>query len=95
MPRVPTTTPASTERFNTKNAVIPAAAAASLTSSGTPASAPGANTTILATTPVRIAVATARTQTISSAPSSIPCEATTPSMRQISFGRNPATMRIK
>ena len=43
---------------------MPAAAAASLTASGVPASAPGANTTILLTTPVRIAVAIARTQMI-------------------------------
>src|SRR4051794_31572642 len=42
-------------------------------------------------TPARIAVATARTQTSSSDPSSIPPPSHSPSMRQISLGRKPAS----
>jgi hypothetical protein len=46
----------------------------------------------LPTTPVRIAVATARANTMISDSSSSPRASATPSMRQTSFGRKPTAI---
>jgi hypothetical protein len=56
---------------------------------------PGAKNISFATTAASTAVAIARTQTISSEPSSMPRASTKPSPRQISLGRKPTRISMR
>jgi hypothetical protein len=84
-----------TERLMQTKAAKPHAAAATRTASGMLSSVPLGKRISLAITAARIAVATARDQTTISESSLSPRATTSPSARQISFGKNPTRISTR